>query len=353
MKENRSYDQIFGNLAAHGVPDAEPLDPSFTNLDLAGQPVTPFSATTTCVPDPAHQYDSVTACLAGGALTGYVKNAASTTNTDGHFVMSTYDEPQIPFYYFLARSFASNDRHFAAIAAGTFANRTFYMFGTPAGVVDTGITYAPPSTPSIFQTLLAGGYTWRAYSAGRPLSATLDWADGDPGVRTLDQFLADLDAGTLPNVSFVDGIEEVDDDHPAADLQVGEAWLKRIYDHALTSPEWPRMALVWTYDESGAMADHIAPPSSGCPGDPAHPPFAGPGPRVPFVVISPWAKRGYVSHTVQDHTAITRFIETLFDLPALGGRDANMTALFDLFDFTCGRDLSVAAAPAPGTGGCP
>lgn len=74
---------------------------------------------------------------------------------------------------------------------------------------------------------------------------------------------------------------------------------------------------------------------------------------MPLVVISPWAKRNYVSHVVHDHTAITRFIEALFDLPALSARDANSDALFDLFDFSRGRDRSVPQAPDAGTGICP
>ncbi|HEY2369107.1 MAG TPA: alkaline phosphatase family protein, partial [Polyangiaceae bacterium] len=161
-----------------------------------------------------------------------------------------------------------------------------------------------------------------------------------------------LDQGTLPNVAFVDGIENVEDDHPEADLQRGEAWTKSIIDHALTSPEWQRLAIVWTYDEAGAFADHVPPPN-GCLALPSSSPFTLMGPRIPLAVISPWAKRGYVSHVVHDHTAITRFIETLFDLPALTARDANSDALLDMFDFTCGRDLSVPPAPNPGTGGCP
>jgi phospholipase C len=74
---------------------------------------------------------------------------------------------------------------------------------------------------------------------------------------------------------------------------------------------------------------------------------------VPLVVISPWARRNFVSHVVRDHAAITRFVEALFDLPALTGRDANSDALLDLFDFSCGADGPVPAAPPAGTGGCP
>jgi phospholipase C len=142
----------------------------------------------------------------------------------------------------------------------------------------------------------------------------------------------------------------VTDDHPVADLQKGEAWTKQIYDHAVTSPQWNRMAIIWTYDEAGGFADHV-PPGKGCPASPGSP-FVDRGARVPLVVISPWARRNFVSHEIEDHTAITRFIELLFDLPALTARDANSPALLDLFDFSCERDLSVPTAPQSATGGC-
>jgi hypothetical protein len=70
------------------------------------------------------------------------------------------------------------------------------------------------------------------------------------------------------------------------------------------------------------------------------------------VVVSPWARPHYVSHVVQDHTAVTRFIEALFDLPALTARDANADALLDLFDFGRAALLTPPTAPTAGTGGC-
>jgi phospholipase C len=149
----------------------------------------------------------------------------------------------------------------------------------------------------------------------------------------------------------VDARGKVTDEHPPADLQPGEAWTRRIYDHAVRSPQWQRLAIVWTYDEAGGYADHVPPPADACPADAVNR-SRQLGPRVPLVVISPWARRGYVSHLPRDHTAITRLIETLFGLPALSARDANADALLDLFDFSCGRDLSVPEAPAAGTGGC-
>jgi phospholipase C len=200
------------------------------------------------------------------------------------------------------------------------------------------------------QLLMNAGYTWGAYTDDLPFSGALDWGPGDPGVHPLEGVYAALDAGTLPNVAFVDGRTSYDDDHPPADLQIGEAWLRTLYEHAVASPQWPRLAVIWTYDEAGGFADHVPPPGA-CSADSASPSI-GLGPRVPLVVISPWARRSYVSHVVREHTAITRLIEAVFDLPALTARDANADALLDLFDFSCGRDLTVPPAPPAGTGGC-
>jgi phospholipase C len=353
MKENRSFDHLLGMLHDRGQPGTDPIPAGYTNPDPRGAAVTPAHANTTCWPwDPAHQADQVRDCLDGGRMDGFVRSAANTTESDGHFVLTYYDESDLPFYYFLARTYALNDRHFASIASGTFANRNFLLFGTLAGVVDTGIAYPPPNTPSLFHTLMNAGYTWGAYTDGAPFSESLDWGPDEPGVHTLEELYDALAHGTLPNVVFVDSKENVEDDHPTADLHRGEAWLKTIYDHVVASPEWPRIAMIWTYDEVGGFFDHVPPPPGACTPDPGHELFAGLGPRVPLVVISPWARRNFVSHVVEDHTAITRLIETVFDLPALTARDANAGALLDLFDFSCGRDLSIPAAPDAGPSAC-
>jgi phospholipase C len=108
------------------------------------------------------------------------------------------------------------------------------------------------------------------------------------------------------------------------------------------SPAWPRSAMFLTYDEHGGYYDHVPPPAACVPGDAA--PLLQPGDtvadfdrygfRVPFVLVSPYARPHYVSHRPQDHTSILRFIETRFDLPALTNRDANAEPMLDLFDFS-------------------
>ena len=351
MKENRSFDHLLGRLHEQGQPDAEAIPETYTNPDLGGLAVAPFHLTNTCLAqDPVHQSEQMLACVNGGKMDGFVRNAANTTSSDGHWAMGVYEQTELPFNYWLANTFALSDRHFAPMISGTYGNRNFLLFGSNAGVVDTGIVFPPPNTPSLLHLLMNAGFTWGVYSNSEVFSGAMDWQAGDPGVHPMSELFTALDNGTLPNVVFVDADEYVTDDHPDADLQAGEVWTKTIYDHAVKSPQWPSLALIWTYDEGGAFFDHVPPPQA-CPSSPDSP-FTDLGTRVPLVAISPWAKRHYVSHAVHDHTAITRFIETLFNLPALTARDANSDALLDLFDFSCGRDLSVDPSPAPGQGDC-
>jgi phospholipase C len=356
MKENRAFDHYFGKLHDQGQPGTEAIPATFTNLDPMNVSVAPFHEPTTCVAhDPDHQWSAMHAQVDGGLMDGFVKSAAKSTGTDGHFVMGGYNQGDLPFYYFLASTYALNDRHFASVRSGTFPNRNFLLLGTADGVTSTGAGYPDPSTPTIFDALDQAGVTWGAYSDGSLLSGTLNWTLSHKGTHKYAAFLAALDAGTLPQVSFVDGIDNVEDEHPTADVQVGEAWTRNLYEHAVASPLWPGMAILWTYDEAGGFADHVPPPNQACVARPVakDAPFFELGTRVPLVVVSPWARPSYVSHVVQEHTAITRFIEAVFDLPALTARDANSDALLDMFDFSCAPALAKPPpAPAAGTKGC-
>jgi len=93
------------------------------------------------------------------------------------------------------------------------------------------------------------------------------------------------------------------------------------------------------------------PPPRACAPDAAHGELDRLGTRVPLLVVSPWARRHHVSHVVHDHASLLRFIELVFDLPALSARDANADALLDAFDFRQ-RPAAPPPAPAAGHGGC-
>jgi phospholipase C len=161
--------------------------------------------------------------------------------------------------------------------------------------------------------------------------------------------------GSLADVVYVNSATNTTDEHPPGNVQEGEDWTRRVVMAIVASPTWSSSAFIWTYDEGGGFFDHVPPPHS-CPpndGTPNQAMFFELGIRVPMVIASPWARRHYVSHAVHEHTSVTRFIETVFDLPALTERDANSDALLDMFDFSCPDMSTVPVPPASGTGGCP
>lgn len=358
MKENRSFDHLFGSLHDLGQPAAEAVPTNFSNPKEDGRLVFAYHASTTCIAhNPRHDWVHMHEQEDRGAMDGFVRSAEDTTTSDGDFVMSEYQPSDLPFYFWLADTFALSDHHFASVRSGTTPNWDVTLFGTAAGIRNTNPTrHADPSTPSILRSLMDAGYTWGVYTDSHPFSGSLNWDHDDPGVHSMQDLFTALDQGTLPNLVIVNGRVGVEDDHPRADLQVGEAWLRQIYEHAVHSPQWDRIALIWTYDEGGGFADHVPPPaySPACQANgAAEQDFMELGPRVPFVVISPWARRHFVSHVPTEHASITRFIELVFGLPALATRDANAGALLDLFDFSCDQlALPLDPPPEAGIGGC-
>jgi phospholipase C len=121
-------------------------------------------------------------------------------------------------------------------------------------------------------------------------------------------------------------------------VEAGENLLAGVYNQLRKSPRWADTLLVVNFDENGGMYDHVVPPAACAPDDlPLNNGstigFTQYGFRVPLLAISPYARRGYVSHEVTDGTSILRFVESKFDLPAMSHRDANAAPAYDMFDF--------------------
>ncbi|NMM09575.1 MAG: acid phosphatase [Polaromonas sp.] len=123
-------------------------------------------------------------------------------------------------------------------------------------------------------------------------------------------FLAAIQNGNLPQVTFYKPQGDVNEHPGYADVAKGDQHISDIIEKLKASPQWKNMVVVVTYDENGGLWDHVAPPK----GD-----RFGPATRVPAIIISPYAKRGFVDHSQYDTTSILRFITHRFSLPPLDG----------------------------------
>ncbi|WP_186172210.1 acid phosphatase [Burkholderia gladioli] len=124
------------------------------------------------------------------------------------------------------------------------------------------------------------------------------------------EFIKAIDAGTLPAVSFYKPQGNLNEHAGYTDVASGDAHIADVISHLQKSPQWNNMVVVVTYDENGGFWDHVAPPK----GD-----RWGPGTRIPALVISPYAKKGFVDHTQYDTASILRFITRRYNLPKLDG----------------------------------
>src|SRR5262249_57449018 len=118
MKENRSFDHLLGRLHDQGQPDAEPMLEDARNPTTSSHTrfVDASHAPTTCwTQDPGHQWVAMHFQVNHGLMDGFVISAKLSTNSDGSFVMSYYDQGDLPFYYWLPSTFALNDPHFASL----------------------------------------------------------------------------------------------------------------------------------------------------------------------------------------------------------------------------------------------
>jgi phospholipase C len=346
MQENRSFDHYFGRLPAAGHTDVDGIPVNASNPDALNQPVYAFHTTQYCIDDVAHSWNASHLQYNGGLNDQFV----ITNNPNGERAMGYMEESDLPFYYGLAKTFAIGDRFFCSVLGPTYPNRFFYLAATSDGRINNQLVAF--TRDSIFDRLDDAGVSHKIYASQLAFGLLLGQQQ-----HTLAEFFADAAAGTLPQVSYVDPAffgEEQNDEHPPSNPQRGQQLLETIYDAVLASPNWPSTALLITYDEHGGFYDHVPPPPACIPDD--VPPQLGPssfvaefdrlGFRVPLIAISPYSKPGYVSHEVYDLTSILRFLELMFDLPALTRRDANAIPITDLFDFTQTPLLNPPAQPA-------
>jgi phospholipase C len=391
MMENHSYDNYLGTLERGDGLDADAGgDPSPTNPATDGRPIRAhhLTSTTQHIGVPTQSWEASHQQWNAGANDGFVTNAASQpSDVDPEVAMGYWDDSDLPFYHGLARTFPLADRWFSSCLGPTIPNRRFLVAGTANGLVtdSLGQMLDHPANGTIFDVLNRHRISWvdyhpvahwrpvlsrlageRGIRAGRRLRWSLRssvarirgaegeakaylqfTADAYPSgllhyvrhVRSIERFEADAAAGTLPAVSIVDPDFRATSEENPQDIRVGEAFAARVINAAMRGRGWSRTLLVWVYDEHGGYYDHVAPPPAPEPDD-RRPEGGGRwsydryGFRVPAVIVSPYARPGYVSHEIHDHTSILKLIETKWNLPPLTRRDAAADNLLDSVDFS-------------------
>jgi phospholipase C len=161
----------------------------------------------------------------------------------------------------------------------------------------------------------------------QPFVFYANYAPGSQGrsehLKDKRNLLADLN-GNFPQVAFFKPVGSKNQHPGYSTIQDADADVKDMVEAIRNSTIWPSTAIVITYDEYGGLWDHVAPPIID---------RWGPGTRIPAIIVSPFAKKGYVDHTIYDTTSILKLIETRFDLEPISNRDAQANDLLNAFNF--------------------
>jgi phospholipase C len=342
MMENRSFDHYFGWLAdderyvergrsryGKRFRVAGRQRQSFTAPDGTTVPTAPLLGNAAEVnpyrgcghPDPGHSWTSGRAQRDGGFLAVGSGNDA--------FALGYYGADAMPFTAQLARQFTVFDRWHASVLAATYPNRAYLHSGQSGDYMTNALPFATGGYQweTIWDRLAAAGVSTGYYYTDLPALAL--WGGRLQNItKPITDYFTLAQAGALPKVVFVDPAfltGNRTDDHPHADIRAGQRFLRDVFAAFARSKHWRRGVFVLVYDEWGGFYDHVKPPV--LPDDRANTDdllnFGQAGFRVPALVASPYARRGYVDHTLYDHTSVLRFLEWRFlGAPARGrGRD--------------------------------
>jgi phospholipase C len=373
MQENRSFDSYFGTYPgadgipmANGVPTVCVPDPSRHRCDR------PFHDRTNRNSGGPHGHANAVADVDGGKMDGFVKeaelgrtracrlhvNAPDCSLTPASpDVMGYHDRHEIPNYWAYAKHFVLQDHMFEPDASWSLPEHLFMVSGWSArcSIKDDPMSCraavqapgSPPGEPQnrtgarpdyawtdLTYLLHNAGVSWRYYvvKGGQPdcdddamfckavtqNAATpgiwnpLPWFDTVKddhqlaNIAPFQDFLHAAENGTLPAVSWITPAQRVSD-HPPALLTSGQAYVTGVIDAIMRSKDWDSTAIFLAWDDWGGFYDHVVPPKVDAQGY---------GLRVPGLVISPYAKRGYVDHQTLSFDAYLKFIEDDF----LGGQ---------------------------------
>jgi phospholipase C len=323
--------------------------------------------------DDARQYNSV------------YNDDTYVNDTNGYRGMEYFTDADLNFYYYMATNFATSDRWFAPVMTRTQLNRAYIIAATSQGYAYPPGSNSNDDNPfnamPIFEELQSKGITWRVYvdpNSSDPFTgvncATATGSQQNICLADVSyineftyrsvivatpalyqnfvpttQFATDVqNDATFPQVVMIEPPSDAGlDEHPSdkdaypENIQSGAEFVESMVKSFMYSPTWNDSAMIFTYDESGGFYDHVPAQAVPAPDKYTYPidleandkcdgadqstgicSFAMTGYRIPLIVISPFAKKNFVSHVVRDTTAWLNLIEERFGVPALTARDA-------------------------------
>ncbi|RYH20067.1 hypothetical protein EON65_24690 [archaeon] len=327
MMENRSFDHMLGYLKRinNEIDGCLPEDARCSN---PADPADPSSPKTFVSEDavyvqasPDHSIHGTTLEIFGSqddsgsaSMQGFISAYSHTTGdvNVGPSIMKCFNSDHLPILSNLSMEFASFDGYHASVPGPTMPNRAYAASASShgMGVNDMLVELKGMPQKTMFQQLLDMGLDYKVYFQSVP--AVLMFKDmrhyqARQRYSALPKFYTDVQAGDLPEFTWIEPNYFVtekfpaSDQHPDHDVSLGEELIKNVYEALRNSPLWDSSALIITYDEHGGFYDHVSPPDDvpspdgiNATDDPFD--FTRLGVRVPFVVASPWVKQGQVVH---------------------------------------------------------
>jgi len=353
---------IVGDELPPGISDPSQLNQTMSMDPEAGSgSVGPFPLNNESIQgDLNHAWSVAHIDYDDGKMDGFVTGEKSI------LTMGYYDRSDIPYYWDYADHFVLDDNFFSSMMGPSLPNHLYIVSGTNGPVnsanrwiVNGGVVDNPASNFN-FQGITFGWATlaeelsnanipWAWYNgAVHPLRPTI-WnvlplfayfqehpeqlADH---VRNTQSFISDIESGQLPAVSWIIPgawypptwpeacVGKMPSEHPPARSDCGMDYVSYLVNKVMESPYWASTAIVITWDDYGGFYDHVPPPQIDEYGE---------GFRVPTLVVSPWAKHGFIDHTQYEFASMLRLAEDNFNLPILGTRDVSANNMMNSFDF--------------------
>jgi phospholipase C len=337
VQENRTFNDLF-----NGFPGAFTTQ---VGKDSKGNQVPLVAVPLNGAGDWNHGLKNCFTAYDGGKMDGFnLDKPINTPPTNYSYVQQS----DVAIYWAMASQFALSDMMFASECGPSFPSHQYLIAGQTgsennpgAGVpwgCDTPITHPPcynygslggiadragVSWRYYAHTIL---YNWNAYDAIRHVRFGPDWNADISAPET--NILSDIQNGSLAQISWVTPSCPNSDHHSCGttkNLGFGPNWVASVVDAIGASPYWSNTAILITWDDWGGWYDPVAPQELYSDGL---------GFRVPLIVVSPYARAGYVSHVTHEFGSILHFTEETFGLGDLGTRDVSSDDLSDMFDFS-------------------